>query len=71
MTFVLNLVTGTTYAFSLVLIFILIIPLILFNILNLHLKKCNNKYLICLAENMWLILSFFWLFNIWACSKYQ
>jgi hypothetical protein len=39
-TFALNLSLGVTYAFSLVLYFFILVPLILFNLLEFHKNKC-------------------------------
>lgn len=70
-TFALNFVVGATYSFSLVLYFIVLIPLVLFNLLDLHKRAFEHKAFVCLFENLWLIFSFFWLLNIWVTGKYQ
>lgn len=70
-TFALNLILGTTYAFNLILFFIVIIPVVLFNLFELHKKFFDHKVFICIFENLWLIFSFFWLLNIWVTGKYQ
>lgn len=70
-TFALNLTLGVTYAFSLILYFIVMVPLVLFNVLGLHKRLFDHKVFICIFENLWLIFSFFWLLNIWVTGKYQ
>lgn len=70
-TWVLNVVVGVTYSFCLILFFIVLIPMVLFNILDLHKKLFDHKVFICVFENLWLIFSFFWLLNIWVTGKYQ
>lgn len=70
-TFVLNVTLGVTYAFALILYFIVLVPLILFNVLGLHKRFFDHKVFICIFENLWLIFSFFWLLNIWVTGKYQ
>ena len=70
-TFALNLVLGTSYSFSLILYFIVLVPLVLFNLIGLHKKFFEHKAFICIFENLWIIASFFWLLNIWVAGKYQ
>jgi len=69
--FALNLVVGVTYAFSLVLYFIVALPMVLFNLLGVHKRIFDHKVFICVCENLWLIFSFFWMLNIWVTGKYQ
>lgn len=69
--FALNLTLGVTYAFSLVLYFIVIVPIILFNLMELHKRFFDHKVFLCIFENLWLIFSFFWFLNIWITGKYQ
>lgn len=47
-TFPLNFVVGATYSFSLVLYFIVLIPLVLFNLLDLHKRAFDHKAFICI-----------------------
>lgn len=70
-TFVLNVTLGVTYAFCLILYFIVLVPMVLFNLMELHRKCVDHKVLVCIIENLWLIASFFWLLNIWVTGKYQ
>ena len=69
-TFVLGFVMGATYAFSLVLYFLILIPLILFNLLEFHKWAFQHKVFICLCDNLWIISTFFWLINIWVTGSY-
>lgn len=69
--FALNLTLGVTYAFSLVLYFIVMVPIVIFNLLELHRRFFDHKVFLCLFENLWLIFSFFWFLNIWITGKYQ
>ena len=69
--FALNLVVGASYAFSLVLYFLVITPLIAFNLFEIHNQCFDHKVFICIFENLWLILSFFWMLNVWVTGKYQ
>ena len=68
--FALNLVTGTTYAFDMVLYFFVLLPLVLFNLIKLHRRCIDHKVFIVLLENLWVVLSFFWLLNVWATTRY-
>ena len=67
--FAFNVIAGATYAFAVTLYFLTLVPLILFNLLGLH-KKAGHKVIQSVLENMWLILAFFWLINIWTIRKY-
>lgn len=69
--FLLNFVVGTTYAFSFVLYFLILIPVVLFNLAELHKRLFNHKAFVCFFENIWLVGCFFWLLNIWVTGKYQ
>ena len=68
--FAFNVIAGSSYAFSVVLYFLVLVPLILFNLLGLH-KKGGNKIIQSVLDNLWLILCFFWLINIWTIRKYN
>ena len=68
--FAFNVISGTSYAFSLVLYFLVMVPLILFNIMGLH-KGAGHKIIQGFLENLWLIMTFFWLINIWTIVKYN
>lgn len=70
-TFALNVVVGVTYSFALILYFIVLVPLILFNLVGLHKRFFDHKAFICIFQNLWIIFSFFWLLNIWVTGKYQ
>ena len=67
--FAFNVIAGASYAFSVTLYFLTMVPLVLFNLLGLH-KKAGHKIIQSVLENMWLILSFFWLINLWTIGKY-
>lgn len=71
MTFALGFLLGATYAFSLVLYFLILLPLILFNLMEFHKWVFDHKVFICLFDNLWLIATFFWLINIWTTGKYH
>ena len=47
-TFALNLVLGVTYSFALVLYFIVLLPLVLFNLVGLHKRFFDHKAFICI-----------------------
>lgn len=66
----LNFVVGTTYAFSFVLLFIVLIPIVLFNVMELHKKLFSHKVFVGLCETLWIMGTFFWTVNIWATGKY-
>lgn len=70
-TFALNIIVGVNYSFSFVLYFLVIIPVFLFNIFEIHKKYLEHKVFICFADNLWILISFFWLLNIWTTGKYQ
>jgi hypothetical protein len=67
---VLNFVVGGTYAFSFVLFFLMLIPVLLFNVFRLHYKIFEHKVFLCLFENAWLCATFFWLLNMWVTHNY-
>lgn len=69
-TFALGFSLGVSYAFSLVLYFLILVPLILFNLLELHKWLFDHRAFICIFENLWIIATFFWLLNIWTTGKY-
>ena len=71
LTFALGFVLGATYAFSLVLYFLILLPLILFNLLEFHKWVFDHKVFICIFDNLWMIATFFWLINIWTTGKYH
>lgn len=71
LTFALGFILGATYAFSLVLYFLIILPLVLFNLLELHKRIFDHRVFICIFDNGWIIGTFFWLINIWTIGKYQ
>jgi hypothetical protein len=48
-TFVLTIIVGTSYAFTLVLYFIVLVPMVLFNLMEVHKKIAgDNKILFCI-----------------------
>ena len=63
-------ITGTTYAFDLSLYFFTIIPLFLFNLMKLHRKCIDHKVFVMILENIWLVMAFFWLVNVWATGRW-
>lgn len=69
-TFALNFTLGATYSFSLVLFFIVILFVFLFNLCELHKKIFDHKVFIAFFDNIWLMASFFWFVNIWVTVNY-
>jgi len=70
-TFALGFSLGVSYAFSLVLYFLILVPLILFNLLEFHKWAFDHRAFICIFENLWLVATFFWLLNIWTTGKFE
>lgn len=70
LTFALSFLLGASYAFSLVLYFLILLPLILFNVMEFHKWVFDHKVFICIFDNLWLISTIFWLINIWTINKY-
>lgn len=70
-TFALGFTLGVTYAFSFVLYFLIMIPLILFNLLEFHKWIFEHKAFICIFDNLWIIATFFWLLNMWTTGKFE
>jgi len=68
--FPINFVVGASYAFCLVLYFIVLVPIVLFNLMELHKRFFDHKVFICFFENLWIFATFFWTVNIWATTKF-
>jgi hypothetical protein len=66
--FPLNLVTGTSKAFQMVDFFFVSITMILFNVLKIHHGCIEHKCLRVVLDNLWLILNFFLILNIWSTT---
>lgn len=62
----LNIITGTSKAFSLSLYFAVMLSLTLFNGMKLHRKASENRCVCVFFENLWLLLCFFFFVNHWA-----
>jgi hypothetical protein len=62
----LNILTGTAYAFSISLFFIIFLTVILFNTIKIHRKCFENKGVIVVAENLWILMTIFYCVNQWA-----
>lgn len=68
--FALCFLIGASYSFSMVLYFLVLVPLVLFNVMGLHKKCFTHKVFRCFFDNLWLILGFFWFINLWTIEKY-
>ena len=66
MIFIFNIVTGTSKAFAFVDFMFNIFVVLLFNIAKLHRKCANSACLNVVMENLYLLLCFFGILNIWA-----
>lgn len=64
----LNILTGTSKAFSFVFYFFILVVVILFNVFELHRKCIEHKCVRVILENLWIAMLFFELLNIWATS---
>jgi len=64
----LNIVTGTSKAFSLVFYLFILISVVFLNLFGIHKKCCENKIVRLFMDNLWLILLFFEILNIWTTS---
>jgi hypothetical protein len=67
----LNILTGTSKAFSLVFYFFILIVVLLFNIAKIHRKCCEHKCIVAILENLWIAMMFFELLNVWGASTTQ
>jgi hypothetical protein len=63
--FALNMMTGTTYAFVMIIFLVSVITFIIFNLLKVHRRVIDNRVLRSLLENLSYVLSFLMLLNIW------
>lgn len=66
--FCLNIITGTSKAFSFVNYLFTLIAVILFNVLKAHRQCCNHICVNVVLDNLWLILLFFEILNVWAAT---
>lgn len=65
----LNLLTGTTYAFSLVWFLFITVVILLFNICEIHKKCIQHKVLRVVLEKAYLIMTLFMLLNVWTSTN--
>lgn len=63
--FALNLMTGTTYTFVMVVFLVTLLTFIIFNLLKIHRKVIDNRVIRSLLENLSYVLSFLMLLNVW------
>jgi hypothetical protein len=64
----LNILTGTSKAFSLVFYLFILAVVIVFNVFGLHRKCIEHKCVRVILENVWLGMLFFELLNVWAAT---
>jgi hypothetical protein len=64
----LNILTGTSKAFSFTLFCIITVVLLLFNSCKLHKKISDHKCVAVVFENLWLIFTFFYCVNVWGAK---
>lgn len=66
--FCLNIITGTSKAFSFVNYLFTLIAVFLLNVLQVHKQCCNHVCARVIFDNLWLILLFFEILNVWAAT---
>jgi hypothetical protein len=66
--FPLNLITGTAYAFLIVDFFFTMAALVLFNLMKLHYGCTENKCVRVVLDNLWLVLIWFMMINLWGAT---
>jgi hypothetical protein len=66
--FALNIVTGTSYAFLLVLFFFVQVAFAIFNDLKIHRNCVENKVIKIIAESIGYVLTFFAWVNLWGAT---
>jgi hypothetical protein len=66
--FALNIVTGTSYSFLMVIFFICVFCLLMFNLWKIHRQCVEHPVLRIILESLAYILSFFLLLNVWPTS---
>ena len=64
----LNILTGTSKAFSFVFYFFVLAVVLIFNVIQLHRKFIDNKCVRVIIENLWIGFLFFELLNVWPAS---
>ena len=64
----LNMLTGTSKAFSLFMFLLTLVLVLLFNIIRLHRKLCSHKCINVIFDNLWLIGLFFFYVNQWGAK---
>jgi hypothetical protein len=64
----LNILTGTSKAFSFVFYFFILAVVLLFNVFQVHRKCMDHTCLRVILENLWIGMIFFELLNVWAAS---
>lgn len=64
--FALNVMTGTTYTFLIIMFFVSIFCFLIFNLWKLHRSCVDHKVLQVILESLGYILSFFMLLNVWT-----
>lgn len=64
----LNILTGTSKAFCFVFYLFTLVVVILFNVFQIHRKCIEHKCVRVIVENVWIVMLFFVLLNVWAAS---
>lgn len=64
----LNILTGTSKAFSLVFYLFILAVVLIINVAKLHRKCFDHKCILVILENIWIFMLFFELLNIWSTS---
>lgn len=64
--FIFTLLTGTSFAFSIVSYFIILIALIILNVAKIHRRFMENKVVWAILEVIFFVTLFMWFLNIWT-----
>lgn len=64
----LNILTGTSKAFSLVFYLFILGVVLAINVAELHKKCFEHKCIRVILENIWIVMLFFELLNVWSTS---
>lgn len=64
----LNIITGTSKSFCFTIYFVIGLVIVLFNQCKLHRKCSEHKCVSAIFENLWLLVTFFFIVNQWGAS---
>lgn len=64
----LNILTGTSKDFCFVFYLFILLVVILFNVFEVHRRCIEHRCMRVIVENIWIMMLFFEMLNVWAAS---